>query len=106
MSKTDKLAIIKSILIQYGNIDSIESSVKNTIYTSKFNIYDYFYNYLLMDYNIVVLPKKVYDNNTQTFIDYSQNQFLKSDKEMRLKEEIKSIKKEVPKQYRKEYFRK
>ena len=59
-----------------------------------------------MDYNIVVLPKKRYDNNTQTFIDYNQSPFLKSDNEMRLKDEIQSIKKLVKLKDRPDYFRK
>ena len=105
ISKLDKLNIIKSILIQYGNIDSIESSMHNTILTSKFNVYEYFYNYLLMDYDIIILPKKTFDRNHQIFVDYEQNKFLKSDKEIRLKDEIQSIRKLVKIGDRVNYFR-
>ena len=88
----DEMDILKSILIQSCDIDSVESQWPRTIQTSKFNIYEYFYNYLLMDWNIQIVPKRVMNKNTQTFVDYKQNPFMISDKEKRLKDEIISIK--------------
>ena len=76
-------------------MDSLESSMPNTILTSKFNVYDHFYNYLLMDFNVQVIPKRIYDSVTEKFIVYKQNEFLVSDNELILKEEIASIKKLV-----------
>ena len=105
LSMVDKLEYMKSILIQYGNIDSLGSANEKTIYTSKFNVNEYFYNYLLMDFNVFTLPKKVYDKKTETFIDYTKNPFLESDKETRLKEEISIIKKYVTTEDRHKYFR-
>lgn len=89
---SDEIDILKSILIQSCDIDSVESQWPRTIQTSKFNIYEYFYNYLLMDWNIQIVPKRVMNKNTQTFVDYKQNLFMISDKEQRLKDEIISIK--------------
>lgn len=88
----DEIDILKSILIQSCDIDSVESQWPRTIQTSKFNIYEYFYNYLLLDWNIQVVPKRVMDKKTQTFVDYKLNPFMISDKEKRLKDEIISIK--------------
>ena len=105
LSNEDKYSILKSILIQACDIDSLEGSVPNTIYTSKNNIYETFYNYYLMDFDIVTIPKKVFDQTSQRFIDYEQNSFFVSDKEIRLKEEIKSIKRLVPLEDRPKYFR-
>lgn len=89
---SDEIDILKSILIQSCDIDSVESQWPRTIQSSKFNIYEYFYNYLLMDWNIQIVPKRVMNKNTQTFVDYKQNIFMISDKEKRLKDEIISIK--------------
>lgn len=105
MAHNDILEILKSILVQACDIDSLESSLPNTILTSKSNIYDTFYNYLLMDFNIQVIPKKVYDPVSEKFIDYKQNEFLISDNEIRLKEEIGSIKRLVKPEDRYKYFR-
>lgn len=105
MADSDVLEILKSILVQSCDIDSLESSIPNTILTSKFNIYDYFYNYLLMDFNIQVIPKRVYNPSAEKFIDYKQNEFLVSDNEIKLKEEIASIKRLVKQEERYKYFR-
>lgn len=41
----DEIDVLKSILVQSCDVDSIESQLPKTILTSKFNIYEYFYNY-------------------------------------------------------------
>lgn len=101
----EEMDILKSILIQSCDIDSVESQWPRTIQTSKFNIYEYFYNYLLLDWNIQIVPKRVMDKNTQTFVDYKLNPFMISDKEQRLKDEIISIKANYRLEERMQFFK-
>lgn len=61
--------LLKDILVQACNYDSIESQFYRTITTSKFNIYETFYDYILHDYKIYQIPKKVYDEQTEKYID-------------------------------------
>lgn len=105
MCTNDEIDILKSILIQSCDIDSIESQLPRTILTSKFNIYEYFYNYLLMDFDVQVVPKRVMDKKTQKFVDYKLNEFLIPDKELRLKDEILSIKAKYKIEDRVQFFR-
>lgn len=64
---------------------------KKSITTSKTNIYETFYNYLIMEYKINKCPKLVFDGNN-FFMDLSTCYHM-SDKEERLRKEIKTIKK-------------
>ena len=95
--------LLKDILVQACNYDSIESQLYRTITTSKFNIYETFYDYILNDYTIHQIRKKVYDEEQEKYIDYQQSPFMISDKELRLKEELESIRKNVPLDERKQY---
>lgn len=96
---------LKSILVQACNYDSVESQLYRTITTSKFNIYETFYDYILHDYKIFQIPKKVYNEELEEYIDWEQPEWLISDKELRLKAELESICKEVPLEERKQYCR-
>lgn len=96
---------LKSVLVQACNYDSIESQRYRTITTSKFNIYEIFYDYILHDYQIFRIPKKIYDEQSEKYIDWQQNPFMVSDKELRLKEELESICSIVPLGKRKKYCR-
>lgn len=102
---SDEIDIAKSILIQSCNIDSVESQWPRTIQTSKFNSNEYFYNYLLMDWEIQIVPKRVMNKNTQRFADYKLNPFMISDKEKRLKDEIISIKARYALEDREQFFK-
>ena len=97
---------MKSVLIQACDVDSLEGSMPNTIQTSKINIYERFYNYLLMDFTIQRVPKKIYDPKLERFVDYNRSEFLMPDSELRLKEEIEAIKKHVKIKDRPKFFRK
>ena len=46
----------------------IETTISRTITTSIDNIYEEFFNYLLMDFNIVQIPKLMYDEKNNDFI--------------------------------------
>lgn len=103
--RTAGLDIMKSVLIQACDVDSLECSMPRTIQTSKLNIYERFYNYLLMDYTIQRVPKKIYDPKLERFVDYNRSEFLMPDSELRLKEEIEAIKKHVKIKDRPKFFR-
>lgn len=94
---------LKSVLVQACNYDAIESARYRTITTSKFNINETFYDYILHEYEIFQIPKKVYDEKLEQYVDWKQNKWLISDKELRLKEELISICKEVPLEKRDQY---
>ena len=97
--------LLKDILVQACNYDSIESQLYRTITTSKFNIYETFYDYILHDYKIYQIPKKVYDEQQERYIDWQQSPFMVSDKELRLKAELEAICTNVPLEERKQYCR-
>lgn len=112
MFTTELMEILKSILVQSCSIDSLEiahsiyeKKLSKTILTSKFNQYETFYNFYLMDYNIQTVPQKIYNPKTQKFEEYAQNKFLIPDSEIRYKDEIDSIKRLVPLKDRHKYFR-
>lgn len=96
---------LKSVLVQACNHDAIESARYRTITTSKFNIYETFYDYILHDWEIFQIPKKVYDENLEQYIDWKQEEWFISDKELRLKDELTSICREVPLEERHQYCR-
>ena len=97
--------LLKEILVQACNYDSIESQLPKTITTSKFNVNEAFYDWLLMDYTVCQIPKKIYSEDEEKYVDWEQPDFLKTDKELRLGEEIQAIKKLVPLNQRNRYFR-
>ena len=97
--------LLKDILVQACNYDAVESQVYRGITTSKFNIYETFYDYILHDYTIYQIPKKIYDPKEGRYVDYSQPEWLVPDSELRLKEELEAIRKSVPLEERKQYCR-
>ena len=97
--------LLKDILVQACNYDAIESQLYRTITTSKFNIYETFYEYILHDYKIYQIPKKVYDEQQERCIDWQQSPFMVSDKELRLKAELEAICTNVPLEERQQYCR-
>lgn len=97
--------VLKDVLVQACNYDAIESQLYRTITTSKFNIYETFYDYILHDYKIVQIPKKVYNETEERYVDWKQSEFLVSDKELRLKMELESICRNVPLEERDRYCR-
>lgn len=102
--KTALLDVLKEVFICYLGYHSVER-VPRTITTSEFNIYETFYNYLLNDFNIIQIPKMIYDPDKKIYVEQKQNQFFMPDSEMRLKEEIQSIKKLVHRNERYKYYR-
>jgi len=86
-------------------IDKIETQVNNTITTTKQNPYEFYFNYLIMGYNIVQIPKIVFDRQNQVFRMIDVNEYsLASHYDEKYKEEAKLIIKKVPYSERYKYF--
>ncbi len=96
--------VFKNVMIQNLGYHSVER-VPKTITISVFNIYETFYNYLLNDFTIYQIPKMIFDNKQNKYIERRFNEFLIPDSELRLKDEIESIKKLVPINERFKYYR-
>ncbi len=96
---------LKDILVQGCNFDSIESQIYRGITTSKFNIHETFYDYILHGFRIFIIPKKVYSKEKQKYVDYIQPEWMISDKERRLKEELETICKYFPLEEREQFCR-
>ena len=94
----------KTVIVQYLHYHLIERCQKG-ITTSDLTPYETFYNYLLNDFTIHQIPRMVYDNEKKMYIFYEQNNFLVTDRELRLKEEVQAIKKYVPINEREKYYR-
>ena len=126
---TNKL-LLKEILVRHLGYHSIESNWPKTITTSSWNIYEQFYNYLLMDYSVQQVSRFKYDEEKGIYIErplteercyYEKNEqgnvidtksvlinikdYLTSDSELRLRDEIHAIKRLVPLNERPKYFR-
>lgn len=96
--------VFKNVMIQYLGYHSVER-VPRTITTSSFNIYETFYNYLLNDFTIFQISKMNFDFKQKKYVQQNPNEFFLSDSELRLRDEIQSIKKLVPINERAKYYR-
>ncbi len=95
--------IVVDTLVLYIGLDKIESSKEKTITTTKNNIYETYFNYILMDFDIVKLKRLLYDENTNDFYYEHNNTFINRN-EVKYEEEIKLIKKSVPLKDRHNFF--
>lgn len=93
------------MLVQFVGFDKIETQLSKTITTSKTNIYDEFFNLLIMEYNIVQIPKLIFDEEMQHFRWIYPNEFINSGVNRECEEDIKLIKKYVPYNERYKYFK-
>ena len=93
------------MLVQFIGFDKIETQLSKTITTSKPNIYEEFFNPLVMEYNIVQLPRLILDEESQQFRWISPNEFVNSGINRECENEIKLIKKYVPYEKRHLYLR-
>ncbi len=91
------------ILVQFIGLDKIETQLSKTITTSKSNIYKEFFNFLILDYQIVQIPRLIFDNSTGFKWVNPQEFNLGIDKE--LEDEVRLIKKYVPYNERDKYFK-
>ena len=96
--------ISNDLLVMMFGYSKIETTISRTITTSVDNIYEEFFNYLLMDFNIVQIPKLMYDEKNNDFI-FSFPSLLDIGSNREAKEEISKIKKYVPYEERYLFFR-
>ncbi len=113
--KLELMNYFKDIAVMYLGYDSIERVNKNgfikdlgvevpRIITSSYqNIYERYYNYLLMDWTVTRLPRYLYNENANKFEETPN--LYESEKEEMLNDEIKAIKRLVPIKKREKYFR-
>lgn len=123
------MSYFKDIMVQYLGYDSIEranpdfdlniinnlyepsygykfSNNPKTILTSCSNPNERFYNWMINDWNVKRVPRMYWNEEEKRFVEESPTLSLyQTDKEEILSKEIDSIRREVPKQYRKQYFR-
>lgn len=86
---TSPLSFASDFLTMVLGYDKIETNLYHVISTSNSNPYERFYNYILMDYSIYLLPKYIYIDNS----------FVKLDNKIYdtyVLDEVNSIKKLVP----------
>ena len=95
---------MKDVYVEYLGYHYVARTPR-TIYTSNFNIYETFYNYLLNDFTIYRLPKMIYNPQLKRYEENIQNEFYIPDSELRLKDEIHSIKRLVSQDERYKYYR-
>ena len=98
------LDIFKDVMVQYLGYHYVARTPR-TIFTSNLKIYETFYNYLLNDFTIFQIPKMNFDSREKRYVQQNPNPFLLPDSELRLKDEIQSIKKLVPLSERSRYYR-
>lgn len=93
------------MLIQFIGFDKIETQLSKTITTSKPNIYEEFFNPLLMGYNVVQLPKLIFEESKQQFKWIYPKDFINSGINKECENEIKLIKKHITFNERSKYLR-
>lgn len=110
------MSYFKDIMVMYMGYDSIERRLKltsnkstefKTITASCTNPNERYYNWLLMDWTVQRIPKMLWNEQEKRYVcENPVTSYYQTEKEEILGMEIASIRKRVPKQYRKEYFRK
>ena len=96
--------LANDILIQLIGFDKIETQLSKTITTSKINVCEEFFNYMIMGYDVVQIPKVVFNAENNSFNIIRTNEFTGYSMEREYEEEIKLIKKLVPYSEREKYF--
>lgn len=94
----------KTVIVQYLHYNLIERCKKG-ITTCTLNPNETFYNYLLNDFEIHQIPRMIFDSDKKMYVPYSQSEFFIPDSELRLHDEIQTIKKLVPLKERSRYYR-
>ena len=97
--------IYQDLLIQFIGFDKIETQTRKTITTSRTNIYEEFFNLLIMDYEIKQIPKLIFDEENQHFRWINQNEFINAGINRECEKDIQLIKKYVPYKDRHLYFK-
>lgn len=98
------LEVLKDVMISYMGYHYVARTPR-TIYTSDTNVNETFYNYLLNDFNIISLPKMIYNPSLKMYEKYERSPFLVSDREERLGMELNAIRKKIPRNERTQFYR-
>ncbi len=93
------------MLVQFIGLDKIETQIFKTITTSKPNIYEEFFNPLVMGYDVVQLPKLIFDEEKQQLRWIHPQKFINTGINRECEKEIKLIKKYIPFEDRYKYLR-
>ncbi len=93
--------LVNDYIVQIIGFDKIETSYNKTITTSKNNIYEYFFNYLLMNYSVYRIPKIYYNIKENLF---EERYFMGRPEDAIFKREIELIRKHVKLEDRHKYF--
>lgn len=91
-------------IVQLAGFAKVEQ-LQKTITTARVDIYEPFFNYLLMDFQVKRIPTVVYNEELGDFCYYRPNEFIVNGRERELQEEIQLIKKYIPLSERHNYFR-
>lgn len=94
------------ILVQFVGLDKIETQLPKTITTTKSNIYEEYFNPLVLGYNIVQIPKLIFDEEKQQLRWIKPQELINTGINRECENEIKLIKKYVPFDQRYKYLRK
>lgn len=94
------------MLVQFIGLDKIETQLFKTITTSKPNIYEEFFNPIIMGYDVVQLPKLVFNEKNQQLRWIYPNEFINTRINRECEKEIELIKKFVPNEKRYLYLKK
>ncbi len=92
------MSIAVDVLIMIIGLDKIETTASKTITTNKRDIYETFYNYMIMGFDVKTLPKIIYNPQDNDF-HYIENNLgfnYISSTEKEYKEEIELIRQKVP----------
>lgn len=84
------------MLIMAMDFDKVETQLSRTISTSKTNVYESFFNYFIMGFNIMTLPKIVFRRDENMFDMVYPKDLFRTDREYELEEEVQLIKRKVP----------
>lgn len=123
--RKELLSYLKDICVQYLGYDALERFNHNgteieipyyyedfdfratprIITSSCSNPNERYFNYLIMDWIVNILPRYYYNDKSGVYEKSDFNMFYQSEKEKRLGQEIQSIKKLVPLKERYRYFR-
>ena len=95
----DRDYICSDFLVQVLNWDKVETIQSKAIYTSNIKKNIRFYNYILMNWTIVTIPKLIYDENSNSFNEVDSNNYdtfsYQNRDELDLSYELSNIKKKV-----------
>lgn len=104
MHITDPFFMQDLVVLSLG-IDKIETQASNTITTTRLNLNEFYFNYLIMGYNIVKIPAISFDEKLQKFIKVEEKEYsIATFEDRKYAEEIELIKKKVPYKERPKYF--